>query len=273
MKKFNLKEYQTELKKMLSRVDVVLTKASIPYTIAYGSLLGAIREGDIIPWDDDVDIYIKRKDYDKARSVIRTQCPNFYVWDWENDEKCDLSFARVFNRLRGGETVEFYRAYIDIYVMDDAPDCVFLQKLSAVIWVAIRRLINLRSGHKICWSRTSLKSCAFYVFMVPFLLFRVSKLKKIFNVVRGRFFSTGKYVWYESCGRKTVFPAAGIDNPVRVKFGDLELLAPSSYLELLEMCYGDWKTPPADVADRGQHAYTNDGIELATRPDDDKRRL
>lgn len=38
--------------------DYLLTKHNIPYTVAYGTLLGAVRNGGIMPWDDDADLYV-----------------------------------------------------------------------------------------------------------------------------------------------------------------------------------------------------------------------
>ena len=48
---------------ILSAVDEFCREYNIRYSIACGTLLGAVRHGGFIPWDDDIDIYIPRNDY------------------------------------------------------------------------------------------------------------------------------------------------------------------------------------------------------------------
>jgi hypothetical protein len=53
----------------LKTIDEIFNKHSIYYTAAYGTLLGAVRHRDMIPWDDDADINVMRKDYEKIMSL------------------------------------------------------------------------------------------------------------------------------------------------------------------------------------------------------------
>lgn len=55
--------HRTLIKGILSIVTTILTDAGIKYWIDGGSLLGAVRDGDMIPWDDDADIGMDYKDY------------------------------------------------------------------------------------------------------------------------------------------------------------------------------------------------------------------
>ncbi len=56
---------------MLALLDELLTRHSIPYWITHGTLLGSIRHGDIIPWDDDADLMIWQSDLSKVRALRR----------------------------------------------------------------------------------------------------------------------------------------------------------------------------------------------------------
>lgn len=63
---------------VLSQVSAVCKKYDIPYFAAYGTLLGAIRHKGFIPWDDDVDIALKREDYVRLLKILPKELPESY---------------------------------------------------------------------------------------------------------------------------------------------------------------------------------------------------
>lgn len=57
--------------KLLQEFDALCKKHDIPYWIHFGTLLGAVRHGGFIPWDDDVDLGMMREDIDRLSGVVK----------------------------------------------------------------------------------------------------------------------------------------------------------------------------------------------------------
>lgn len=108
----------------------VCEELSINYFLVAGTALGAIRHNGFIPWDDDIDIGMLRKDYisfiKKAGSIL----PEGYYLQSPYDKfgKCPYSYAKV--RRDGTKFVEFCNRnvsmhqgiYLDIFPFDEVPD-------------------------------------------------------------------------------------------------------------------------------------------------------
>ncbi|WP_168734363.1 LicD family protein [Pseudothauera nasutitermitis] len=62
--------------RMLKIVDYICTKHGLVYWLDGGTLLGAVRHGGFIPWDDDVDIVMPRRDFDRFMEVARKELPS-----------------------------------------------------------------------------------------------------------------------------------------------------------------------------------------------------
>lgn len=97
-KELTLKELQTESLKILKDVHSFCVENGIMYSVAYGTLIGAIRHKGFIPWDDDVDIIMPRPDYDRFCANYKSD--RFKFRCRQNDKKCYLAFARVYDDER-----------------------------------------------------------------------------------------------------------------------------------------------------------------------------
>ena len=85
----------TELN-ILIEFDRVCKKLGINYTLAAGTLLGAVRHQGFIPWDDDIDVEMLREDYDKLIAEGQPLLPDhLFIQTYETDKKYPFSFAKI----------------------------------------------------------------------------------------------------------------------------------------------------------------------------------
>lgn len=128
MEMMSLSELQQFSLEILKDVAAFCEKNGIRYSLAYGTLLGAIRHKGFIPWDDDVDIMMPREDYDRFRKEYRSD--KFIFIDSSVISDCYIAFGRVCDCKRTltrsyipwhGRSVST-GVWIDIFPLDRVPD-------------------------------------------------------------------------------------------------------------------------------------------------------
>lgn len=113
--------------RVLAEIDRICTKYKIEYFADWGTLIGIVRHGGFVPWDDDLDICMKREDYRRFREVADRELPREYViHDYERQEDHWLFLARVCNSKHINYSKEHLDKYhnfpyisaIDIFIQD-----------------------------------------------------------------------------------------------------------------------------------------------------------
>lgn len=107
---------------VLAEIDRICEKYNINYFAAGGTMLGAIRHQGYIPWDDDIDITMKRSDYELFLKVAPNEIPsNYYIHCNEFFDDHASFHAAVMNGR--DEKYGFpYVAGVDIFVLDYVPE-------------------------------------------------------------------------------------------------------------------------------------------------------
>jgi lipopolysaccharide cholinephosphotransferase len=97
MKKLTLPELKANLLEILLFFDDFCRKNDIRYSLAGGTLLGAVRHKGFIPWDDDIDVMMPRPDYNKFISCFGNRSYNYKIQCYEKDRNTFFAFAKVFD--------------------------------------------------------------------------------------------------------------------------------------------------------------------------------
>lgn len=133
-------DYLSEIKRVelniLTYIANICDQNKIRYYLMYGTLLGAVRHKGFIPWDDDIDIAIPRKDYETLKQILKNEKNSYYqLLSWEHDDNYPYIFPKVIDKRtklkeKAFRDVDFqYGIYIDIFVMDGVPENKFLRVL------------------------------------------------------------------------------------------------------------------------------------------------
>lgn len=126
MKELTLKEIQQESLKILQDVHRFCEDNGIRYSLAYGTMIGAVRHKGFIPWDNDIDIYMPRPDYQRFCESYHS---DRYKIISEYDPECYINYCHIFDDRDTICYSPFIMAdnyqggmWIDVFPMDGAPD-------------------------------------------------------------------------------------------------------------------------------------------------------
>ena len=228
------KLWDTEVK-ILDKIDEICTKHDIEYVLLWGTLLGAVRHKGFIPWDDDIDIGMSRKDYNKFLKVAKKELPGeFFLQTCYTDKYQPTYFAKV--RLNNtafyatGDTTfkRHHGIFVDIFPMDSR-NGKRLQNIKNKIGDRISsHIIQRRCGQKV----TVFKMLK--IFPTSFLC----RLRDSFLTGKGDLFSAGSVVRFK---KTDVFPA------IKIPFQGKEYSVPNNYDSVLKSSFGDYmQLPPED---------------------------
>ena len=123
--------------KVLSFVISVCKKYDIPYFADYGTLLGTVRHKGFIPWDDDIDICLKRSDYMRLIEAFKKENNTDYVYN-----------GFYFSDTSGQPIIQVFRYQLRCRKSSLAVR--MLQELIFIRWIMCREIQSLLSSSLIC---------------------------------------------------------------------------------------------------------------------------
>ena len=255
---------ETEMKKvwaveldLLNEFMNVCNEHNIKFYVGAGTMLGAVRHKGFIPWDDDIDLYIRRTEYEKLVSLARKGCfREPYFWQ---DHISDPGYLGGPSRLMNLNTTSIAYGhlnekhgiqnihmgiYIDVFPLDNIPD----DKDEASLWLSnikkvSRKAWNLRmyTHRGLLKDDKDLEWLSFYLNLIgkPDMLFET------YYMMLGKYakMATEKCCVYSDYCRNigtALYDNKDYEGLHTLPFEMLHVPLPDNYENLLVAEYGDW---------------------------------
>lgn len=263
-----MNEVQKRELEIFKEVEKVLSKHGLRYFAIGGTCIGAVRHHGFIPWDDDIDIAIPRKDYEAFRTTYYKELPDSYAkLDWECSDHVPFLFMKIFDKRTTfvERSVEkfpdcYTGVFIDIMPVDGLPEDTKEQEAllaRCIMWhtrnQALKRRYPIDSVRRFC-KETAKEVIALAVSVLPDGKNRY--LKKIERSLMPYDFDRAAKVYFTWRGKKSnyevVFDQTMFASTTAVPFEDTQIQVPVDYDGYLTADFGDYmQLPPLEKRSGG----------------------
>ncbi len=242
----NLSQRQTLLFMALSVVHDFCTANQINYSLAYGTLLGAVRHKDFIPWDDDADIFMPRHDYEKLVTTFKH--PDYYISSYQTDTSCESRYAFLCDkRISYIHHNSLRFPALDIFPVDNVPINIDKKKFAEKIYLLSNNIVCTRHAYKNAYNiLRGFASFTYYKFKYPHTRkFAISQFENLLTESRNQPVQclldfSNYYIGPD----KFFFPTDLFDNYCDIDFHGKTFRCIKSYDKFLTLRYGDYMTLP-----------------------------
>lgn len=255
-----LSEFKPILTNILKEINDFCESNNLRYSLAYGTLIGAVRHHGFIPWDDDIDIMMPRPDYEIFRKKFNH--PKIKLINGDNSNDYVYPFIKAFDNrtliIEKSDMPASFGLYIDIFPIDGMPSNKIAQNAYTCYFHFLKELVSIKN-------MSSLKNRGFSkkilvrllkVFFSPMSVDAIARWMNKSALICSYTNSSvvGNLMWesYKIRGfRKDMF-----ESYTELDFENFRVKAISEYDSWLRTIYGDYmQLPPIDKR-KSNHSFT-----------------
>lgn len=254
-----MNELQEKILEIYKEFFRICSLLNLRFFAAGGTLLGAVRHNGFIPWDDDIDLYMPRKDYEVfIKEAPKIAGNRFFVQTHGTDNNWWFPFTKL--RLNNTTAIEpaFVKAkfhqgvWIDIFPLDNF--ALFGKKESQRYERKRKELLRRISFTYKRKSRFLGKIYNVYIFIkypsVEKAYLKLEQLAQKFNNVDIQYCGT---IWDDKRDGRMIFKKSFFETFSLVKFETEKIRVVTNFDEFLTNQYGDWRMIPPPEKRKGGH--------------------
>lgn len=243
---------------ILREIKRICEKHHLRYFLIGGTLLGAVRHKGFIPWDDDADIGMPRRDYDRFIEVCQTELDSRYFLDcYQSVELCWTPMAKV--RRKNTRYREFQYSnieeqvdgiWVDVFPLDESNGPTFLSRVKYLTVKYCRTAILCKEVKDYQMRHRFL---TVFVKPIPANVFR--RFQTWTATIGNRTVKSCWVNWGGRWGTREIIKKEVWEPSVQLEFEGERFMAPGNWDDFLKQIYGDYMTLPP-VEERTNHGWS-----------------
>lgn len=253
---------KNELIQIYEIFSFICKKHNLKHWLGYGTMLGAVRHHGFIPWDDDLDVFMMREDYNKFLLIAQAELPRYFkLVTYQNCREYPHTFAKiqesryeVYNKVKDeAGYVNPQGLYIDIFSLDSVPE----KKLVKIIDIIRSGLLYCRYSYifrQNCHTTTKGKIAGFIGSIINHKINNENDFScasdKIYkydskNDPNSKYVRRADFQSRFNHSRELLLPRVAFKETIFIQFENIIVPIPKGYRECLTSMYGsDYMIPP-----------------------------
>lgn len=271
MKEMTLQEQHAVALDIMKEIHSFCVENDIKYSLAYGSLLGAIRHNGFIPWDDDIDIWMTRPNFEKFTRSFKSKRGYRHVSVYDKDSlicfdrvyEIDHTYVKNMPKACDGKT----GIWVDVMLLENVPDDVDLRNKQYMQFALLNKKIDIFRG----WLTNVENQGQITKFKLFCKILVDGNLRYLSRRNIGIIHSqqlkliseysslpSSNYCFFQ-CGvlyrnlSQELLPTLCFQNYITIDFEDTKLMIVKDYDPLLKLLFGDYMTLPPENQRQKSH--------------------
>jgi lipopolysaccharide cholinephosphotransferase len=239
------RQYQSDLLSIMNAFHNACEKVNITYFMGYGTLLGAVRDGGLIPWDFDMDLLVRYSDKERLIEALSNNLDSGFSFICREKDK----FFEHFDMRIVKRGVHHQILHVDVFYLLNAPDSKnafekYSKRLIKLANIRYYKLVdtNMVTTSKIARAKYTIKKLEYC--MVP-----VSLVNALHERLCTKYTDNETEYYFRTCmsmrNTKYMYPKKWFSEAHLISFGEYQFYAPCCTEEFLRMFYRDYSKYPS----------------------------